>query len=268
MDAVRTGTLIREARIQKGFTQQALADAINVSPTAVSKWENGHSLPDISLLEPLSDTLGVSISEIVTGERSIEMLRIDGASGDNSRSITGGEESPHAREAASGSGPADSESAIRSVISESLRQRRKSVVKWVVIALVIAAAVAVFFIMMTMIGFKAESDEVLVMTEIQRQSDGSPEWVIHFETKDGRPIYAYTEAGSAVSDDGLTSVNARVIKLRIPPLGFTQPDNYTWGYSIETGLAPTDTYDFYVFVDYADGQVKYSMREEGLFEAE
>ena len=65
MDAERTGKLIRESRTKKEMTQQALADAINVSATAVSKWENGHSLPDITMLEPLSFALDISISELV-----------------------------------------------------------------------------------------------------------------------------------------------------------------------------------------------------------
>ena len=43
MDAVKTGQLIKESRIDKKMTQQALADALNVSSTAISKWENGVS---------------------------------------------------------------------------------------------------------------------------------------------------------------------------------------------------------------------------------
>ena len=70
MNAEKTGKLIHDLRIEKGLTQQDLAKALNMTPTAISKWENGHSLPDISMLEPLSDALGVSITEIVLGEIS------------------------------------------------------------------------------------------------------------------------------------------------------------------------------------------------------
>ena len=65
-----TGKLIREARIQKGMTQQNLASILNVSPTTVSKWENGWSLPDLSLLETLASVIGLSIDELIRGERA------------------------------------------------------------------------------------------------------------------------------------------------------------------------------------------------------
>ncbi len=68
MDAQKTGKLIRELRLKRNMTQQDLAGMLHVSPTAVSKWENGHSLPDISLLEPLAETLGVSVSCLILGE--------------------------------------------------------------------------------------------------------------------------------------------------------------------------------------------------------
>lgn len=61
------------------------------------------------------------------------------------------------------------------------------------------------------------------------------------------------------------SINGRTIHLRIAPLGHANPSRYTWGYSMEGGLAPNETYDFFVTVDYADGAVTYSMRDEGLF---
>ncbi len=72
MDAEKTGKLIRELRTEKGLTQQELASHLKVSPTAVSKWENGKNLPDISMLEPLAETLGVSIYDIVIGKSSAQ----------------------------------------------------------------------------------------------------------------------------------------------------------------------------------------------------
>lgn len=46
------------------------------------------------------------------------------------------------------------------------------------------------------------------------------------------------------------------------------PGNYTWGYSVENGLAPTEDYDYIVVVEFGDGAVSYSMRDEGLFAVE
>ncbi|MBQ3918783.1 MAG: helix-turn-helix transcriptional regulator [Oscillospiraceae bacterium] len=69
MDNMKTGALIAQMRKEKGMTQKALADSIGVSNAAVSKWETGKGFPDISLLEPLSNALGLTVSEILAGER-------------------------------------------------------------------------------------------------------------------------------------------------------------------------------------------------------
>jgi len=72
MDKERTGQLITELRKEKGLTQKQLADALNVTDKAVSKWERGLSFPDISMLEPIAQTLDISIMEILAGERKSE----------------------------------------------------------------------------------------------------------------------------------------------------------------------------------------------------
>lgn len=69
MDNIKTGALIAQMRKEKGMTQKALADSIGVSNAAISKWETGKGFPDISLLEPLSNALGLTVSEILAGER-------------------------------------------------------------------------------------------------------------------------------------------------------------------------------------------------------
>lgn len=51
------------------MTQQQLADTLGVTNKAVSKWETGQGMPDISILESLSQILGVSIDEIIRGEK-------------------------------------------------------------------------------------------------------------------------------------------------------------------------------------------------------
>ena len=72
MDKERTGQLITELRKEKGRTQKQLAEALNVTDKAVSKWERGLSFPDISMLEPISEVLGISIMEILAGKRQDE----------------------------------------------------------------------------------------------------------------------------------------------------------------------------------------------------
>ena len=69
MDKEKTGQLITLLRKEKGLTQKQLADALNVTDKAVSKWERGLSFPDISMLEPISELLDISILEILAGER-------------------------------------------------------------------------------------------------------------------------------------------------------------------------------------------------------
>ena len=64
MDKEKTGMLIKEARISKGYTQAELAAIIGVSNKAVSHWENGESYPDVGLLESLSSCLGISIDSL------------------------------------------------------------------------------------------------------------------------------------------------------------------------------------------------------------
>ena len=71
MDIIKTGNLIKELRTEKELTQKELAEKLNVSTAAVSKWENGKGFPDISLLEPLSAELGISITELVKGEKNV-----------------------------------------------------------------------------------------------------------------------------------------------------------------------------------------------------
>ena len=69
IDRERFGTFLSELRKEKGLTQQELADRLFVSNKAVSKWERGQSLPDIDLLTPLAEILGVTVAELLKGER-------------------------------------------------------------------------------------------------------------------------------------------------------------------------------------------------------
>lgn len=69
MDAIKTGALIAQVRKEKGITQRELAEKVYVSVQAVSKWELGKNFPDLALMEPLADELGLTVSELLAGER-------------------------------------------------------------------------------------------------------------------------------------------------------------------------------------------------------
>jgi DNA-binding XRE family transcriptional regulator len=69
MDRYVTGDVIRSLRERKKLTQEQLAARIFVSGKAVSKWETGKGYPDVSLLEPLAEALGISVIELLSGDR-------------------------------------------------------------------------------------------------------------------------------------------------------------------------------------------------------
>ena len=69
MDLEKTGALIAQARKERNLTQREVADALHVTVQAVSKWERGLSFPDAALLEPLSEALGLTVSDLLSGKR-------------------------------------------------------------------------------------------------------------------------------------------------------------------------------------------------------
>lgn len=81
MDRYVTGAMIKRLRERRTMTQEDLADSIGVSGKAVSRWECGRGYPDITLLEPIAEALGVSVAELLAGSdvvnvnRSSNMLR-------------------------------------------------------------------------------------------------------------------------------------------------------------------------------------------------
>ena len=70
MDAKEIGRFICSLRKDKGLTQSALAELLNISNRTVSKWETGEGLPDISLLPYLAKVLGVTTDEILEGKKA------------------------------------------------------------------------------------------------------------------------------------------------------------------------------------------------------
>ena len=81
MNTYVTGTTIKQLREMRNMTQTELAEKLCVSSKTISKWETAKGLPDISLLQPLAQALGISVIELMNGEHitnqnlSANMLR-------------------------------------------------------------------------------------------------------------------------------------------------------------------------------------------------
>ena len=71
MNIQKIGKLIAACRKEKGMTQAQLAEKLGVTNKTVSRWENGNYMPDLTILEPLSHELGISLEELLSGERII-----------------------------------------------------------------------------------------------------------------------------------------------------------------------------------------------------
>lgn len=69
MDQLKTGRFIASLRREAGMTQRELAERLSVSDKTVSKWECGNGLPEVSLMLPLCEILGINVNELLTGER-------------------------------------------------------------------------------------------------------------------------------------------------------------------------------------------------------
>ncbi len=87
MNQEQIGKFIAEQRKIKGLTQEDLAERLGITKNAVSKWERGLCLMDMSLLKPLSEILEVSINEILAGEK-IEEKDIEKKSEENIIKLT------------------------------------------------------------------------------------------------------------------------------------------------------------------------------------
>ena len=72
MNQEKIGSFISALRKEKQLTQEQLGDKLGVSQKSVSRWETGKNMPDISLLKPLSLELGITVSELIEGERQPE----------------------------------------------------------------------------------------------------------------------------------------------------------------------------------------------------
>ena len=71
MNQVDIGTFIASCRKEKGLTQAQLAAKLNITDRAVSKWETGKSMPDSSIMLELCNILGVTVNELLSGEKIV-----------------------------------------------------------------------------------------------------------------------------------------------------------------------------------------------------
>ena len=69
MDQVKIGQFIAHLRREMNITQRELAERLSVSDKTVSKWECGNGLPEVSLMLPLCKVLGITVNELLSGER-------------------------------------------------------------------------------------------------------------------------------------------------------------------------------------------------------
>ena len=68
MDQIKIGKFIAERRKKLNMTQKELAEKLGVTDRAVSKWETGRCMPDLSLLQPLSRNIKVGVNDLLSGE--------------------------------------------------------------------------------------------------------------------------------------------------------------------------------------------------------
>ncbi|MBQ9514774.1 MAG: helix-turn-helix transcriptional regulator [Ruminococcus sp.] len=69
MNQIKIGNFISSTRKQQGLTQRQLADKLLISDKTVSKWECGKGMPEVSLMLPLCDALGINLNELFSGEK-------------------------------------------------------------------------------------------------------------------------------------------------------------------------------------------------------
>ena len=69
MNQVKIGKFIAECRKEKSLTQAQLAESLNITDKAISKWERGLAMPDTSIMLELCDILGISVTELLNGEK-------------------------------------------------------------------------------------------------------------------------------------------------------------------------------------------------------
>lgn len=138
IDNEKFGKFLTEIRKEKAMTQKELAEKLFVSDKTVSKWERGNSLPNITLLIPIADVLGVTVSELLRGEKLKDETQTD-ADGIQS--------------------PADS--SLDAAVCDSIRRRKKNWKIAYLLAIYIVAA-EIIFTTLSHISVKQMGDSLLI----------------------------------------------------------------------------------------------------------
>ena len=177
MDAAKTGKLIRELRTEKALTQQELASLLKVSPTAVSKWENGRALPDISMLEPLVKVFNITFAEIILGERAARSAAEMEAAVETALNTDN-----------------MAEAAIKAVIDETISRKEKNVRKTIVM---IAAGMTILAVLLFVTGivWKIKNTPTLDLSGLENISSLPMEDAFTLDGKQYQP-YLLTAYGS------------------------------------------------------------------------
>lgn len=74
MDQIKIGAFLKELRKEHGLSQEQLADRFNISSRSISRWENGNTMPDISIMIELADYYDIDIRDLLRGERKSEKM--------------------------------------------------------------------------------------------------------------------------------------------------------------------------------------------------
>lgn len=77
MDQIKIGAFLKELRNDNNLTQEQLAEKFGVSQRSVSRWENGNTMPDISILIELADYYEIDLREMLNGERKMDDMKED-----------------------------------------------------------------------------------------------------------------------------------------------------------------------------------------------
>lgn len=77
MDQKKIGSFLKELRMEKGLTQEQLAEQFHVSNRTISRWETGNSMPDLDILIEMSNFYGIDFRELLDGERRSEKMDND-----------------------------------------------------------------------------------------------------------------------------------------------------------------------------------------------
>lgn len=197
LDKERFGAFLLELRREKGWTQQELAERLFVSNKAVSKWERGQSLPDIALLTPLAEALGVSVAELLKGERLTE-AQMD--AGEVKELV----------------------SKTVQLSAEEAAQRQESRRRWQRIWVICAALAAAETVLVVLFGL-LRGDAIVVYGLVEGMTLGFGAYFC-FGAKDTLPSY-YDENRISSYSDG-------VFRMNIPGVHF---NNSNWPYILRAG---------------------------------